>query len=90
MDTHIKVKVSIICQDGVTIKGSIDTLGKSLIEFINDPKDEFIGVSNVIFYYLRGAQSFKLVSAVMTEKKEIILNKIDIKLIEELDPAKED
>ncbi len=83
-------KVSLICRDGISIKGYVAVRrGQRFIDFINDSKDQFVVVKDAIIYYLRGAQSFRLASTVMMERKEAILNKADIKVIELVNEEKD-
>ncbi len=80
-----KRKVNIVCEDGSLIKGFVHiNPGERMIDFINDAKEAFIAVTEVEFYNIKEIHSFKLFSEMTKNKKAIVVNKISIKLIEEL------
>jgi len=80
-----KHKVNIICQDGSVVKGFVHiNPGERIVDFFNDCKECFIAVTDVEFSNLKEVHSFKLLDEMRKKRKCIILNKVAIKLIEEL------
>jgi len=80
-----KHRVSIICQDGSSVKGIIHiNPGERILDYINHTRESFIAVTNAEFYYIKDIKSFKLVSKLLEKKDYIILNKSSIKLIVEI------
>lgn len=79
-----KRKVSIICEDGSLVNGTIHiTPGQRISDFINDEKRRFIVVTNAEFYNIKEIHSFRLFNEMRKKKSAVVLNIDSIKLIEE-------
>lgn len=80
-----KRKVCIFCSEGFLVKGFVHiNPGERIIDFINDPKEEFIAITSVEFYSTKEVRSFKMINELAKKKSSVILNKQAIRLIEEL------
>lgn len=78
-----KRKVRIFCNDDSLIEGFVHiNPGERILDFINDPRENFIAVTDVKIYYSKKPHYLKLNSKL--EKESIILNKAVIKSIEEI------
>lgn len=79
-----KRKISITCQDGSSIKGFIHLIqGQRTSDFFNDPKDDFIILTEAELYYVEDVHSFKLASRLVARREAILLSKKYIKWVEE-------
>ncbi len=78
-----KRKVGIMCKDGSVVTGTVHiNPGERMLDFINDPKESFIPVTDAEVCYPEGTpEELKMICK---KKNTIILNKSEIKLIEEL------
>lgn len=80
-----KRHVEIICSDGILLKGFINVIqDRKLIDLLKDTNESFILLNDVEIDYKAEAQSFKLVTKEVEQKKSIILNKAVIKWITEV------
>lgn len=78
-------KISIYCNDGSCIKGNVYlNEGERMLDFTNDARKKFIAVTDAEFFHSFNIKSFKLASKARLIKKFIILNKSNIKWIEEI------
>jgi hypothetical protein len=75
-------KVSIFCKDGSVISGYVHILqGERIMEFINDPKESFIPITNATLYNAKQIRLFKIFGR--KTKDTVLLNKSAILLIKE-------
>jgi spore coat polysaccharide biosynthesis predicted glycosyltransferase SpsG len=80
-----ELKVNIICEDGSLVKGVVHIgPGERLLDFMNDEKEDFIPVTKAEFYNIKEVHSFRLFNEMSKKKPVVILNKLSIKLIEEI------
>ena len=78
-------KVGIFCNDDTCIKGNVYlNEGERMLDFINDARKKFVAVTEAEFFFSHNIRSFKLASKARLIKKFIILNKSNIKWIEEI------
>jgi hypothetical protein len=78
-----KRKVTIVCKDGSFISGYVHIFqGERMKEFINDPKESFIPITNATFYNAKQINLFKIFSR--KAKDTVLLNKSAILLIKEI------
>ncbi len=81
----VKRKVSIICNDGSSVRGLVHiNEGERVLDFFNDEREEFIALTSAEFFYAEDVQSFKMPTKALRKKEFIILNKSSIKWIEEV------
>ncbi len=79
-----KHRVSIICHDGYSIRGDIHiNPGERIQDFLNDLRRNFIAVTDAEFFYTKDEAIFESQSKTAGKKDSIILNKSDIKWVEE-------
>lgn len=77
-------KVNITCQDNSLLKGFIIiNKGESLLDFLNNTKEDFLSVKNAEFYSIKEIRSFRLIDEIAKRENIIVLNKSSIKLAEE-------
>lgn len=63
-------KVSILCRDGACIKGKVHiNPGERIIDFLNDPKEAFIIVTDAEFLRHGHVRSLRLYAAERAAKK---------------------
>lgn len=80
-----KRKVLIVCCDRTVIRGFIHIIeGQRVMDFLNDSKEVFIAVTSAEMENTPQMRSFKLYQKAIKQKRTIILNKNDIKWIEEV------
>lgn len=80
-----KRRVNIVCTDGFLIKGFVHlSPGQRILDFINDPKRDYIPVTVVEIYYIKEARFLKLEPKLLIKKDVVILNTKTIKWIEEI------
>lgn len=69
-------RVSIVCRDGVSITGTVHiNPGERVIDFLNDPKEAFIVVTN---------SEFRGFGRLMKRKKTVFILKNAMKWMEEV------
>ncbi len=80
-----KHRVNIVCTDGSFVKGYVHIdPGLRLMDFLNNQEDTFVAVTNAEFSNVREVHSFAIVSEFKKKKEMVFLNKLSIKLIEEI------
>jgi len=78
-------KVNITCQDNSLLKCLIFVnRGESLVDFLNNTKEEFIAIKNAEFYSIKEIRSFRLIDEIAKRDNIIVLKKSSIKLAEEI------
>ncbi len=79
-----KRKVSIVCRDGSTIKGTVHiNPGERMIDFLNDEKESFIPVTDVELFTSGGSCALKGFGKKKDIDSAALLNKAAIMFIEE-------
>ncbi|HNX80643.1 MAG TPA: hypothetical protein PKL77_00655 [Candidatus Omnitrophota bacterium] len=80
-----KRRIQIACNDGASIKGVIHiNPGERVSDYLNDAREQFLVITNAEFYFTEDVQSFKLASKLTARKEVVFLNKVAIKLAEEI------
>ena len=82
-----KRRVAILCREQALLKGTIHVNpGERTFDFLNDTRRMFLVLTEVEFKNVGvgGVQSFKLYSERNKKTKVVIINKSDIKWVEEL------
>lgn len=78
-------KVNITCQDNSLLTGVIFiNRGESLLDFLNNTKEQFLDVKNAEFYSIKEIRSFRLIDVIARRENVVVLNKLSIKLAEEI------